>query len=194
MRALKLDLVHRPGALHIAGVCLLTVAVAATVYLGQLYFEHVGTAETWEVKWQSLQTAARHKRSGPAQKQALEQLDSELKLASAIIGRLSMPWDDLFYEVEMAVDEQVSLLNVEPDTEKRELRITAEAKNLMAMLEYQKRLSTSELFRNVHVTSHQIQQQDPQKPVRFVVNAQWLEHGAVLPKATDAGAADQAGL
>jgi Tfp pilus assembly protein PilN len=75
--------------------------------------------------------------------------------------------------VEASVGDQVTLLGVEPDTEKRELRLIAEAKDLDAMLAYARRLQESALFSDAYVVSHQIQQQDPQKPVRFVVNAQW---------------------
>ena len=176
MRVLHLDFVSRPGILRRVGYVLLIVAVAGAAYLGQAYANLSADLVTWEAKWRSLQKTPRNDAEpGPKQKAEWEQLQAELKAANRVITRISMPWDVLFREVEASVDEQITLLGIEPDTEKREVRIVAEAKNLTAMLDYMKRLRTVAVFRDVHVLSHQIQQQDPQKPVRFVVTAQWLE-------------------
>lgn len=103
-----------------------------------------------------------------------EEMHAELKLANRVIERLSMPWDALFREIELSVDEQITLLNVEPDTEKKEIRIIAEAKSLTAMLDYMKRMRTIALFKDAHLLNHQIQQQDPQRPVRFLISANWV--------------------
>ena len=179
MRTLNLDFVRQTSSLRRLGVILLIAAVATAAYLAQVYVKHSAELEVWQTKWHRLQKAQRkdatEPASNPSQKLEWEQLQSELKTANRVIARLSLPWDALFREVEIAVGEQVTLLSVEPDTEKSELRITAEAKNLTAMLEYIKRLRAIALFKDAHLTSHQIQQQDPQKPVRFVVNAQWGE-------------------
>lgn len=176
MRALNLDFVRRPHWLRRLGFVLLLAAVAVAAYLGQAYLERSAEMEAWETKWRSLQKAQR-KQAEPVHSQVAEweHLQAELKVANQVIARLSLPWDALFREVEASVDDQVTLLSVEPDTEKRELRIMAEAKDLAAMLEYVKRFHAITLFKDAYVVSHQIQQQDPQKPVRFTVNAQWTE-------------------
>jgi Tfp pilus assembly protein PilN len=176
MRALDLDFAKRTGLPRRLGYILLIGSLAAVGYVGLAYFQLSANLDTWETKWRSLQKAQRKDTDpGPRQKAEWEQMQSELKAANRVIVRLSMPWDALFQEVERSVDEQITLLGVEPDPEKRELRITAEAKSLTAMLDYMKRLRAAALFRDAYILSHQVQQQDPQKPVRFVVTAQWGE-------------------
>jgi len=181
-RALELDFVCRPRRLRRLGVVLLLASMATAAYLGQAYLELKGDLSAWEAKWRSLQKTQRvAAEPDHGKKMEGQQLQAELKIAGRVIERLSTPWDRLFQEVEGSIGEQVTLLSVEPDTEKRELRIVAEAKNLAAMLEYVKGLRNIALFRDAHVLSHQVQQQDPQRPVRFVVSVQWLEWSQ-LPK------------
>lgn len=176
MRALKLDFVYRPSRLRMLGFAAMALAVGVAATMLQAYMRLNTDLSDWEMKWSRLQKVQSHgEKHGVSQKEEGEKLQTELKFANEVIQRLALPWDRLFHEVETSVDEQVSLLGVEPDAEKRELRITAEAQSLSAMLEYTKRLQTIALFKDAHVASHQIQQQDPQKPVRFMVNAQWRE-------------------
>lgn len=176
MRALKLDFVRRPNPHRWFGFILLAAGMVAAAYLAQAYLTRAAELESLENNYRSLQKA-QHKQadSGTVKTAEWEHLQAELKAANRVITRLALPWDALFRAVEVSVDEQVALLSVEPDTEKRELRIVAEAKHLDAMLEYVRRVQTIALFKDAYVLSHQIQQQDPQKPVRFVINAQWLE-------------------
>jgi hypothetical protein len=178
MRRPDFDFSGRPGLLSRLGYLLLLLAVLAAAWVGHLYMSASQQLETSEAKWRSLQKARRSDASNPRQRADWEQLQAELKAANRVIGRLSMPWDALFQQVEATVDEQITLLAVEPDTEKREVRITAEAKSFNAMLDYFKRVRAVPLFREAHVINHQIQQQDPQRPVRFIVTAQWLEIGS----------------
>lgn len=41
------------------------------------------------------------------------------------------------------------------------------------MLDYIRRLNKGEFLTDVHLVSHQIQQSDPQRPVRFVLSCAW---------------------
>jgi Tfp pilus assembly protein PilN len=100
---------------------------------------------------------------------------AEINYANRVIDRLALPWDRLFNEMENTVDSQVVLLGVEPDAERGRISFTSEARDLSAMLSYERRLGGSALLRDVHVQSHQVQIQDPQRPVRFVVGATWLQ-------------------
>jgi len=53
------------------------------------------------------------------------------------------------------------------------VRISAEAKKLESMLAYVASLQKITMFHEVLVMNHQIQDQDPQKPIRFVIQASW---------------------
>ena len=113
--------------------------------------------------------------TGLTEKKATKQVQLELTLAQRVIGHLAMPWEPLFQTLESTLGEDVSLLSVIPDTEKMTLSITAEAKNLATMISYQQRLADDPLFQDVYIASHQTQQQDLQKPVRFIINARWID-------------------
>jgi len=106
-----------------------------------------------------------------------EQLRNEQKAARRTIGQLLLPWDGLFRDIESAMSAQVSLLGIEPDPERKEIHITAEAKDMDAMLMYVRQMMNVSSLRNVYLLSHQMQLQDPQKPVRFVIAARWSMSG-----------------
>lgn len=97
----------------------------------------------------------------------------EIKHANEVLQQLSQPWGELFQAIESASVKQVVLLALEPDAEKHVVKISGEAKNIVAVLEYVKKLSEQKVFSSVYLQSHQIQQQDAEKPVRFTLNASW---------------------
>ena len=108
----------------------------------------------------------------------LSELDSkryaeEIKLANAVAERLTLPWEDLFQAIEARGSKEVALLALEPDVQKKTLRITAEARNKADMLEYVRNLNQDERLMNVHLVDHQIQTQAPGQPVRFSMQASW---------------------
>lgn len=176
MRALNLDFAKRSNPMRQAGVVMLFIALAVSAYVGKIYVDQTAELERWEARWHTLQRQqSKEAGAAPVNKIELEQLHAEIKAANRVIARLSLPWDALFREIETSVNPDVTLLNVEPDTEKREIRITAETKTFASMLEYGKTLQGSSLFKDAHIVSHQIQAQDPQRPVRFVVTAQWQQ-------------------
>jgi Tfp pilus assembly protein PilN len=68
----------------------------------------------------------------------------------------------------------VALLQIESDVDKQHVKISAEARTLGAMLDYLRDLEGRSILSDVYLQSHQIQQQDPERPVRFVLTATWL--------------------
>ena len=173
MRPLKLDFVPRPSPLRWIGAALLVSALATAAYLAMSYVEQSAELERWEDKYSRLQKTQRT-RSNLGEAAESQHLQEEIKTANRVIARLSLPWDALFREIDASVDKHVTLLSIEPDAEKQDLRITGEARDLVVMLEYVRRLQSVTLLKDVHLISHQVQQQDPQKPVRFVIYAQWV--------------------
>lgn len=159
------------------GWLFLAVACGLGGFEGWTYWQLSQQFDQWQSDWQRLQRVPKSPRAlKPEDKERLQQ---ELHFANRIIERLDTPWDALFDAVEHAFGEQVTLLNVEPDTERREVRLTAEAKDMTAMLEYVKQVRQSPVLKDAYLASHQINQQDPLRPVRFVVNARWV---APLPE------------
>lgn len=184
MRLLDLNLVSRKSVAHLVGSVFLLMAVGAWGYVLYDYRIVTAEAEIMEAKWHSLHRTGRGEYSPTEPTNAGERKiqQAEVVYTNSIVRRFSLPWSGVFEEIDASVGDDVALLSVEPDTEKRELRVIAEAKNFSAMLDYTSRLQAGRFFRNSHVISHQIQQQDPQRPVRFVLVATWAEDATRMEK------------
>ena len=103
---------------------------------------------------------------GRSEKAALEH-------ARNVVEHLTVPWDRLFGALEAIEVKQVALLSVTPNVQKRQIRIYAEAKTLADMLSYHQKLEQSPAFADVALTEHEVQLQDPERPVRFNILATW---------------------
>lgn len=100
-------------------------------------------------------------------------LAREWRSAEQAVQRLALPWDELFGRVEAAAYERVALLAIEPDVNKRELSITGEAPDYLAVLTYVARLGEPGMLTDVHLVRHEVRQDEPRQPLRFTVAARW---------------------
>ena len=82
-------------------------------------------------------------------------------------------WSILLNTIESVQTNKVALLVLEPDATNGKLRVTAEAKDVDAMLDYLRRLQQQPGLHDVVLLSQQVNEDDPQQPVRFIVGAQW---------------------
>jgi Tfp pilus assembly protein PilN len=94
---------------------------------------------------------------------------------NAAIAQLNLPWRDMLDAVEAATPATIALVALEPDAKKRIVKGTAEAKTGEAMIAYIEDLKKQPFFRFVALTKHEINAQDPNKPLRFQFEAQWGE-------------------
>lgn len=99
--------------------------------------------------------------------------EERMLAAKAVIDQLAVPWGKLFATLESIEDKEVAILQLSPDLEKRQIRLLVEAKNLAAMLRYHKLLGNSGALTDVALVDHEIQEQDPDRPVRFNITAHW---------------------
>jgi len=158
---------------HWAGPLSLALVLAALILAVAYYLELNDKASDWEDKLVRIERdhgARAPTRSGirDGEEQALE-----VKQANDVLRQLSLPWELLFQSVESAAGNEVALLALEPDMEKRVVKISGEAKNFTALLNYITQLDAQEVFGPVYLQSHQVQQQDPNLPVRFTLLAAW---------------------
>jgi hypothetical protein len=172
MRRLKLDF-QRKSANMGGGVVLLAIALLVGGILFSEYRDLADEIDEGEAKLTRLERLTGHKVESPGKHDA-NPYGEEIKRANEVIDQLALPWDQLFAAVEGAAGKDVALLAIQPDKRKREVTIGGEAKNVAAMLDYMRRLNESKPLRKVDLLSHQIQQQDPQKPVRFNLSAKWI--------------------
>ncbi len=107
----------------------------------------------------------------PARALTKERIEEEVKSAEAVVRELTLPWAAVIEAVERAATREVAVLQLQPDAHSRILRITAEARSREAMFGYLRRLDAAKELSDVHVVSHQVQLDDPQRPLQFAVQA-----------------------
>ena len=92
---------------------------------------------------------------------------------NAAVLQLNLPWRALHDAIGAATPNNIALLALEPDPRRRSMKITAEAKNSDDMIAYVERLKRQELFGAVALLRHEINELDPNRPIRFQLDAQW---------------------
>ena len=103
----------------------------------------------------------------PAPIMSRERLEGEMKSAQATVRQLALPWAELVDSLERSAMREVSVLNIQPDAQQRTMRVTAEARGEAQMLEYLRRVGAAPAFSEVHLVSHQVREDDPQRPLQF---------------------------
>lgn len=170
MAALWLDY-QQDRPFHWAGPLLLAVALLALMLTAAYYLELIGQAESWEERLERIERGHGVRTGGRAV--AGEQLAQEVTRANEVLRQLTLPWEELFQTVESAGGRKVALLALEPDMERQVVKISGEARDMAALLNYVTQLEAQEAFGAVYLQSHQVQQRDPNRPVRFALLAVW---------------------
>lgn len=173
MRALSLDFRRHETSTSWVGIALLVAALAGVVASADRYLELADQLAAEQASSRDAAAAARKKPGMTAASGDPQTLAAELKHANEILIQLTLPWGDLFASAESAGTPDVALLSIESETDKRRVKITGEAKNLESILDYLRYLKSRPALVDVYLQSHELQKQDTQQPVRFVVNAEW---------------------
>ncbi len=173
MRAVNLDYLAGRRS-HWAGIMALAIGAVALISVVWHYRDLSQEISDQELVISKLQERAKGASVSPnTEMRDAEQTARETKQANAAILALSLPWKELFEAFEATRTNDVAVLAIEPDPQKGLVRISAETKQFESMLNYASTLQKVALFREVLIVSHEIQDQDPQKPIRFVVQAAW---------------------
>jgi len=175
MRPLQLDYQRSHAPSRLGGIVLLAIAVALSFKLFSGYSALSDQAAVAEDKLARLErlSGRAHPDAGHDSADSAS-LRQEMNHANEVLRHLSLPWDKLFKAVESSATDQVALLSIQPDEKRGTVSIGGEAKNVEAMLDYVRRLQRSHTLSNIYLVNHQVEQQDPQTPVRFSVVATWL--------------------
>jgi hypothetical protein len=158
--------------LTFAGALLLALGVGAVAVTWSGYRSIEAQRAGLEMKLQALNRSNQH---DPAKELRAAALSEEV---GRVAEQLSTPWSSLLAELEGASRDsggQVALLSVEPDHAKHLVRITGESRDLPQVLSYLQRLQGSAVLRYPMLESHDVKADDPQRPVRFAMTAEWKE-------------------
>jgi Tfp pilus assembly protein PilN len=99
--------------------------------------------------------------------------DAQASEVNTAIAQLNLPWRAVFEAVEAATPQTIALLSLEPDARRNSVKGIAEAKDSEEMVRYIEQLKKQSFFSNVFITMHDINQLDPNKPMRFQFEAYW---------------------
>ncbi len=163
-----LDFVGRTRPAHGGGLLLCAAGIVNVAILGLAFSGLLAQRTELEGRLEALAPPA-VSTPGPA---AVAAQAAVLKMNRA----LSIPWTDLLKDLEAASSDlpsQVSLLQVEPNADKRTLQITAEVRSLPDALLYLQRLQRSTLLRYPMLESHERVKDNPEHPVRIKLAAEW---------------------
>lgn len=172
LRALDLDFhPQRHPALGIG--FLVAGALLALVAL----IDYSGAADQaghWRSELARLEQAPRSAQAArrPADEAAAQQAE---QAAAAVNQDIKRPWEGLFSAIEAARGDDIALLSLNPDPAHGSVRISGEARRREAILAYMEKLGQSRGLANVVLIEDQLQQQDPEKPFRFTLSADWRQ-------------------
>jgi len=108
--------------------------------------------------------------------------------ARRLLVQLDAPWNELFNLLEQNADPQVGLLRLEPDAASGQIRLMAMARDLGAMAAWLRRLEQDPRLGDVQIVQHQIEEQQPGRPVRFNIVARWRGAGTAASTSRQAEA------
>jgi Tfp pilus assembly protein PilN len=99
--------------------------------------------------------------------------EAQAAAVNSAVLQLNLPWRALHDALQAGTPSSIALLALEPDAKKSSLRITAEAKSSDDMIAYVEQLQKGDWFTTVALTRHEINEQDPNRPIRFQIDALW---------------------
>jgi len=175
MRAIHLDYAvsRKPSVL---GLVIFALALLALITIWQRH--HNINQELVMLDQSILQLKAR-KGLNPAEPQLQAKSSADLlakiEEAKKFASFLMIPWGDVFNALESSDLDDLALLAIEPDAKKRQLKITAEAKNKDILFSYLEKLEASDELANVYLLKHEVVEDVDQHPIRFVAVATWKD-------------------
>ena len=167
LQPLELDFRRPPAGSPLTGWLLLGLGVALGVQSMYAWRESRGAVRDAQ---QQLAGRAGDGTRVPAKASA-----EEVAVATDTAQRLALSWEGLFSALEAAASDKVALLSVEPDPKGRTVLISGNSRDVESALGYVKKLRETPALTQVHLVKHELQKEDPRRPVSFAVAASWSE-------------------
>lgn len=167
MRSLQFDFQRKPAP-SAAGWLLLVAGIAGVAGL-----VHEQTALDGQKAAQASRLARLNAPGGTTALSGSEPDVPSVIAARKLLDGAKLPWDTLFTALEAAEGKDVALIAIAPDAQRRQVKIHAEARNLDAMLAFQRQLQQNPALAQVALLDHTVMKDMPFTPVRFHLLAQW---------------------
>ncbi len=177
IRSVSLDYVKSTTP-SLIGIVLLIMGVILAIGCWRIYDGLSSTNQELDNKIAHLQSGRNSLPSAAAPR--VEKLSDEqlaaIKDAHNVVDFLYLPWSAIFDALEEASEPDVALLSIEPDAKRREVKITAQAKDTNTLFDYLKRLNNSSKLSGAFLVRHELtEDENKQHPILFVVIAEWKD-------------------
>lgn len=172
MRQLSLDYLRDNQTQHRVGMIMVALAVVGVVALGIYYRNLTVQSARLEDSVATMKLRLGHAGITTSATDA-QQAVVEIKDANEVIMQMTLPWNELFNALEEANSNNIALLGIEPDARRRVVRVSGEAKNAEALFAYLRALQAIKSMSGVYLKSQQVQERNPEKPIRFTLDASW---------------------
>lgn len=149
----------------------LALNIAAVISADRLLGAHAAA----EAELQTIRAALAQRAARIPQPKRVAISDTQANALNNAIAQLNLPWRDLLNAVEAGTPATIALLGIDPDARKHVVRGIAEAETSEGMIAYIEQLKRQPFFRDVLLTRHEINEQDPNRPLRFQFEAHWVE-------------------
>lgn len=180
MSRLRLRFPYREQSAPLLDAILLLLGVLA---VAAVYWQFRHTAEeasVWSnrverMEKQQQQKTAPRLRATSRIREFGQEIQKEIAQANTVLDQLNLPWEALFDSIEMAATEDIALLSLQPNVINRTLRLSGEAKSMAELLDFVEALERESALENVHLLNYKIKQDDPHRPIIFLLNAVWIQ-------------------
>lgn len=176
MRSLKLYFPYRNQRVSLVDYALLLIGVALLLFVAYQFNQTTTDIHTWEVReahFLQQQKAKRQPRTPVTHVDKVTQ--PEVKQVNAVLRQLDLPWEQLFDALEAADNPDIALLSLQPNVSGKTVRLTGEARDLVAVVEYVQALELESVLKHAHLVSYKTRQDHPYHPIVFSVSATWQE-------------------
>ncbi len=174
MKVLRLEFIRGGEAWAYLAYLSLILVLSVWAMLGWQFYTMQQEVNQWHEAIEHQQAIAKAKLSSTKlSPKDGQQIAEEMKLSKQIAFKLNFPWIGLFNEIGKLKVVDVALLEIDPDPQTSNVRILAEAKDYASMLDFVRKFSTSDQFKEVYLLSYKVDEQAPNKPIKFSVKCVW---------------------
>ncbi len=183
MNARDIDFAPRTLGWHLAnakgwhwGVATLALVVLGLAFGTLWAFE--GQASRWRAEAAQLREQLQARLPSAVRRNPANEVlppAPQLAQVNAAVQQLNIPWTELLDALESAKGKSVALLELVPEAGAARLRGSAEVRNERDMVTFIRRLKKQDLVADAQLLSHQVNEQDRNKPIRFEFSLRWRE-------------------
>ena len=178
MSRLKLAFPYSGQQVRSVEIALLFIGLMVLLAVFYQFRQITEESNFWSVRVERLEkqqprTTTTRTRATSRTREFSQEISKELQKANVIVDQINLPWEALFDSIEHIITEDVALLALQPNVTNRTLRISGEARNIPVLLDFIEAMEREVIFEKAHLVNYKIRQDNPHRPVDFLLTAGW---------------------